>query len=70
MGSPLRVDFRTIARNEASGEYENREATAEEKRAVCVAIYFGALQTSPRKGPLSYISYGRLLAVWKPKALP
>jgi hypothetical protein len=33
------VDFRIVARN-AAGEYENREATAEEKEATCRAIYF------------------------------
>jgi len=31
--------FRIIARN-AAGEYENREATAEEKAETCRAIYF------------------------------
>ena len=36
----LGVDFRTIARNEATGEYENREASGEEKQAACEAIYF------------------------------
>lgn len=36
----LGADFRTIARSEASGEYENRGATREEKQAVCEAIYF------------------------------
>jgi len=33
------VEFRIVARN-ASGEYENRLATDEEKAATCRAIYF------------------------------
>lgn len=33
------VDFRIVARN-ASGEYENRAATPEEKAETCRAIYF------------------------------
>jgi hypothetical protein len=34
------VEFRIMARNAASGEYENRLATADEKAATCRAIYF------------------------------
>lgn len=33
------VEFRIVARN-ATGEYENRLATADEKAATCRAIYF------------------------------
>ena len=36
------VDFHIVARNDA-GEYENREATAEEKEATCSAIYFDSV---------------------------
>jgi len=35
----IKVDFRIVARN-AAGEYENREATAEEKAETCRTIYF------------------------------
>lgn len=36
----LKPDFRIMARNPETGEYENRPATAKEKAATCRAIYF------------------------------
>ena len=34
------VDWRIVARNPVTGEYENRAATAAEKQATAEAIYF------------------------------
>jgi predicted 3-demethylubiquinone-9 3-methyltransferase (glyoxalase superfamily) len=52
------VDWRIIARN-AAGEYENREATAEEKEATARAIYFES------ERDFSDIEWAEIYLIWE-----